>query len=500
MVELTTSQKNALYRVVTGIRDDGLPEIKLGGYAGTGKASANSAVVYTPFGPKPMGEIKVGDQVANPDGSVARVIGVFPQGKRPVFKVTCIDGSSTRVTGDHLWLFSLASKKYKSAKSYLGAWGRLNWEVNTTEYLRQYLSSERRKRRPSWPLLPLTKPVKFTIVGSKERLRLDPYLLGLLLGDGCFRSSTVAFSSNAGELVLPFLEAGYQISPKTGTNELDYAFTGDSGLQLRDELVKLGLWGKYSHEKFVPVNYLHADIESRRAILQGLMDTDGGCDENGGCEFSSTSKQLGESVQWLVRSLGGKATMTEKPSRYRDEAGFLVECRTSYRLYIQIEERSSLFRLVRKVDRCPKAFNGGRSNLKNRIVDIVSDGEEECTCIQVDHPNSLYVTDDFVVTHNTSIIRYLVKFFPYFKVCAFTGKAANVLRKKEISDANTIHSTIYRPVIENNVVVEYRLAMYHELGAEGFIVDEASMVSKDIYDDMASFGSPFDLRRRPRPA
>lgn len=89
-------------------------------------------------------------------------------------------------------------------------------------------------------------------------------------------------------------------------------------------------------------------------------------------------------------------------------------------------------------------------------------------------------------TGKTTLIKYLTKFFPNYGVCAYTGKAANVLRKKTIP-ATTIHSRIYKPYFENGSVV-FDLAP--DPGCDGFIVDEASMVSEDIYDDLRSYNMP----------
>jgi exodeoxyribonuclease-5 len=92
----------------------------------------------------------------------------------------------------------------------------------------------------------------------------------------------------------------------------------------------------------------------------------------------------------------------------------------------------------------------------------------------------------FAGTGKTTLIKYLTKFFPTFAVAAYTGKAANVLRKKGIP-ASTIHSRIYKPFFEEGVV-------YWDLtpdpGCDGFIIDEASMVSREIYDDLCTFGMP----------
>lgn len=90
-------------------------------------------------------------------------------------------------------------------------------------------------------------------------------------------------------------------------------------------------------------------------------------------------------------------------------------------------------------------------------------------------------------TGKTTLIKFLIKFFPKFKVAAYTGKAANVLRKKGV-EASTIHSLIYSPWIEDGVLKGFELNP--DLDADGIIIDEASMVSKDIYDDLKSFHLP----------
>jgi len=96
----------------------------------------------------------------------------------------------------------------------------------------------------------------------------------------------------------------------------------------------------------------------------------------------------------------------------------------------------------------------------------------------------------FAGTGKTTIAKYIVKFFPDFFVGAFTGKAANILRKKGMENASTIHSKIYIPIIENGVLVGFELDSKEGLDSTGFIIDEASMVSKDIYLDLKSYDLP----------
>lgn len=483
-IELTNIQKKAMLYLLNGVHKEGRMEQTMGGFAGTGKASANSALVYTPFGPKKMGDIKINDQVSNPDGTVARVIGVYPQGEKEIYKVTFVDGASTRVTADHLWLFKISSKKYKAERSYLGSNNKLDFRVNTTEFLKNYLEEQRLKTRPYWPLVPLSKPVSFTIVDSKNNLLINPYILGLLLGDGGLSSSTIRFSSIDQELIESIRE-NYEIKLNS-QKKCDYNFVGDKAKELKKNLKKLGLLGKKSEHKFVPKCYLLANINERKQILQGLMDTDGSVDIKGLCEFSSVSKQLALDVQFLVRSLGGKATLKEKMGQYKKNNEIII-CKKVYRLYIQMPDRKDLFKLKRKKDRSPKSFNGGNSTLKNRIVNIEYDGKEECTCIQVDHPNSLYITDDFIVTHNTSLIQYALEYLPDFAVAAYTGKAANVLRSKGIEHACTVHSLIYKAHFDDGDVY-FELA--DSLPHKGIVIDEASMLTRELYEDLKTFDLP----------
>src|SRR4051794_1338121 len=136
--------------------------------SGFAQAQPLDAKVLTPRGWTTMGAIRVGDELVNPEGGTARVIGVFPQGERDIYRVTFSDGSSTECDLDHLWQITRDRRK--------------PWRVETLESIKTKLEAESRQNRP---YIPLVKNLEF----DEEELPIDPYLLGMLLGDGCFTTT-----------------------------------------------------------------------------------------------------------------------------------------------------------------------------------------------------------------------------------------------------------------------------------------------------------------------
>jgi phage terminase large subunit len=385
-------------------------EILYGGAKGGGKCLPYSASVITPFGVSTMADMEVGSQVSNPDGSVATVIGVYPQPAQTIYKVTFSDGATVRCTGDHLWRVHIVGSTYKAKRRmYLDEdcvednpviLGRV-W---TTDMLRQRLdrikSGDLHGNVTRWPLIPMTQPVQFTRTMRYDNITIPPYLVGLLLGDGCLSKGMAPKITTIDAHTIDYLKSLEFCS--IAQHENDYALNG--GIVKRD-VERLGLAGHRAHEKFMPDRYKFGDIETRFEILRGLLDTDGTADGRGHVSFTSVSKQLAEDVQFVARSLGGKATLTEAPAGYKKEDGAYVQCRTAYSVYIQTRDNSQLFNLPRKKECCAgKKYNGGLSDLQRRMVSIEEDGFEEAVCIKVDHPNGLFLTDGFVVTHNSDAI------------------------------------------------------------------------------------------------
>lgn len=368
------------------LMDNSVPLVSLAGQAGSGKAQPLDSKILTPTGWKLMGDIKVGDNVIAKSGKKQKVTGVFPQGEKDIFEVVFSDGSKTQCCEDHLWL-TKTSKERDTNKP-----GKVRSLKEIKESLRYGVCNKKNHS------IPMTNPVEF----NEQDLPIDPYLLGVLLGDGSFASSSISFTTFDDEI----LENCKKLLPETVSFKLkkefgNYYITNKKGQKnpLKEKLKEISAWGHLSFEKQIPEIYKFNSVDNRVAILQGLMDTDGFCSKNGmSVVFYSTSKQLALDVQFLVQSLGGKAVITDKQTSYTYK-GIKKLGRPSFAVHISLINILP-FRLKRKLQN----FKERTKYPPMRYIDEINYiGKKQAQCIMVDSEDHLYVTDDFIVTHNTLI-------------------------------------------------------------------------------------------------
>lgn len=349
------------------------------GQAGMGKAQPLFSNIITPTGYKPMGNIKVGDEVLSANGSIQRVIGIFPQGLRPYYKVTTNDGCQCFCDIDHIW-----SVRNSTGNSRKAGWRNMTLRSMIEKGIICPLSpsAKRRNRRPSPRFeIPVAKPCKFDSV----ELPIDPYVLGVLIGDGYLVGSTVAFSNPDpdNEIKLKVekrIPAGYRLKKHDGACPqyliIQIKEGGKHGF--KKEVSNLGL-DVHSGDKFIPNQYLISSVEQRLELLKGLMDTDGYCINNRTL-FSTTSLKLAQDMVTLVRSLGGIATINYYTREDRDAEEYRVRIR---------------------MDICPfslhrKASEWSPIEPSRYIVSAEYMGETMCQCIKVSGEEELYITDDFM--------------------------------------------------------------------------------------------------------
>jgi replicative DNA helicase/5S rRNA maturation endonuclease (ribonuclease M5) len=345
-----------------------------------GKLQGYSAKILTPFGWTRMGALKPGDQLVSIDGESSTVTAIVEHGVKQLFKVTFSDGRSTRCGLEHLWQVGCVDN-----------FGRDGYRVVDTETLIHLLNG-----KEEWFV-----PLFSGNISADIGLPMNPWLLGALLGDGAL-SNNCSFSKTD-PLVLEAVnrcmrDYGCELVKKSGS-ECDYSIVGINrgNNHIRRLLRRLGLFGCLSTQKFIPGRYMDAGREQRLELLRGLMDTDGSAEGNYGVPcFNTSSLRLASQVQELVWSLGGVASITERTPTYthNDEK---KTGNTAYRVLVKLND--PVFRHSHKAAKECKRTR----QFRLKIVSIVPDGKEEARCIKVSHPSSLYITDDYIVTHNTTM-------------------------------------------------------------------------------------------------
>ena len=339
-----------------------------------GYAQPLDAQLLTPTGWTTMGTVAPGDLLVGADGTPTEVLAVHPRGEMDVYRVSFNDGTSTECTADHLWTVEAADPRMTPRTLTLRELVErgLRWSQSGSRFY-----------------VPQLAPAEFTA----QDLPLDPYLLGLLLGDGGFTSTTADFctadldSLAAVEALLPTGVSAIRHGPMNW-----WLSSGPrGGVQrgrrnpLTERLRELELWGVRGDKKFVPRRYKWTSQPDRLAVLQGLMDADGTCDyrRGTGAEFSSHSRRLAEDVAFLARSLGGTARIAAK--------------REGWRVSLQLADDLVPFRLARKAD----MYRVSRRPFRKRIVSVEPVGRKPVQCVTVVAVDGLYVTDGLTVTHNS---------------------------------------------------------------------------------------------------
>ncbi|MGX1272583.1 helicase-related protein [Streptomyces phaeoluteigriseus] len=350
----------------------------LQGEVGSGKAQPLDSLVLTPAGFRRMGEMEVGDEIVVPDGGIAVVDGVFPQGEREVWRLVLSDGSSVECDDEHLWIVGTGRVRD----------GGRAPEVLTTREIRQDASEA--DGSPKW-YIPAATPVD---IGPDTTLPLDPYLLGLLLGAGSFRHDLRLSTADSAirDAVAAAVAPECRPVPVEGSGR-DYAIrpatrAGEARHPVIEALRELNLWGLTSQGKFVPDQFRNTAVKNRLALLQGLLDTGGTVRADGmSVSLRPASERLAHDVAWIVRSLGGRASVRPEPD--------------AFDVSVSLPAQYPPFRLAHQANRVRRHPQDGTFRRGIRAVEYV--GRKPVQCISVAHPSRAYVTDNFTVTHNTMV-------------------------------------------------------------------------------------------------
>jgi phage terminase large subunit-like protein len=335
-----------------------------------GRMQRVDSPVLTPTGWARIGDLRVGDEIIAGDGTTTRVTGVFPHGVKELYELTFDSGVRTLAGAEHLWLAAPrtnGSFRVMSTQDMIDRYGDAGGRVSGNTQI--------------------STPTVGAVQFPHKDVPLDPYLVGALLGDGCMRGGRVRFTSADPEIAEHVRNGAEQVGAKMAQwTDIQYGFR--EAQRLHKHLEELGIAGRKAYEKHIPDIYLWNSPQIRLAVLQGLLDTDGSVSPRGTITFASTSQDLMRGLAFLVRSLGGKARVKETNSN---------RTRPLFRATLWLPGVQA-FRLQRKLERCVRPERETSRHILRTIRKVDS---AEAVCIAVEHESRLYVTDDFIVTHNT---------------------------------------------------------------------------------------------------
>jgi len=347
-------------------------------HRGFGKALSLDSLVYTDNGPITIANIQVGDEIIGEDGYFTKVIAKSEVFNKPMYQIELIDGRSLKVSEDHINTVIQRKTVKKKTKNV-----RKNLTTNELlSYVLYYKTNKRTTEYNFW--IPNNKAIQY----SEKELPIDPYTLGLLLGDGsmdkkygCARLHCHSSDLDTYTGLIPY-ELG-KVYQRGNT-----CTVGVLGISRILKQLKVNVHG---NNKFIPDIYLLGSEEQRLALLRGLMDTDGTAGKTGSTSFCSNSVKLAEGVANLVRSLGGIATIVKSKKRH-----YTVNIRANF----------SLFNLKRKKNR-----EHTRSTTKVAIRSITKIDDEPSQCISVDNESNTFLTNNYWVTHNSTLLTTYLPFY-----------------------------------------------------------------------------------------
>ena len=328
------------------------------------KAHPYSEKVYTPEGIKNWRDVKIGDLLYNTYGGTTKVIDIPFDATTDIYEVTLRDGRRVKASENHLWKVIDWNNKEKvlSTKELLNGYYRVKGNYKEYKYY-----------------IPKNMGVDFT----EKSVKLPPYFMGIMLGDGCFTQSKhhqAYFTSSLQDLEIYKRNVPFAI--RTYDNRHHKWLVPNIGNILKE----YNLIDKNSHTKFIPDSYKYNSREARVSLLQGLLDTDGYIGYGGNPEYTTCSLNLCNDVMEVARSLGINCNMQKLYNSYGEYYKVVF--------YTDI----TLFKLQRKANR--QRITKTRA-YKTGIINIEYIGKERAKCVTVDSADSCYLIGDFVTTHNS---------------------------------------------------------------------------------------------------
>lgn len=344
----------------------------------TGKMLSLDTPIPTPTGWTTMGDLKIGDLIFGKDGKPTKVIGKSPIQKIDTYEIEFDNGETIKSCSKHLWKVSHSD------------WNHKEKVLETKDIIEKFNFLKNTKKASS-----IYVNICDAIELPEISLPIDPYTLGVWLGDGSRNNGAITGLCEDIEKIssrIP-LEITTKSKEKNTKNVWRYYYKN-----LRKETHSLGL----DKEKIIPEKYLRSSTHQRLELLRGLMDTDGSVSPNGSCEFYQKDGKLLYQVRELLSSLGIKSRLRyKKISGYDGLYGTISFSTSTY----------EVFTLPRKLERQKNSLNHPK-NKRLYIKNIRRIETEPMQCISVDNKDHLFLCGKtFIPTHNsTTVVSYLLHY------------------------------------------------------------------------------------------
>ena len=510
--------------------------------------------ILTPNGWITMGEIKKGDIVYAFDGSEVEVLDTYEHGERDVYEITTTKNKKAKTCDKHIW--EVQESNYKRKYN--------NPKIVDTLYIKNNLYNDYGKLRFSLPKnsaisfykkeLPLHPYVLGCLLGdgsigscicicNKDQELLDRFA-DLIKPLDCFltkpkKENQIAYTIKSSsennkpgkslkitniltgeeklydrigralkEININIYTLHHRCNKNRTINNYKYEFIQNASFStnpVKNILNDLGLSSSKSFNKFIPDIYKIGSFQQRLELLQGLLDTDGNIKKNGEVNFTTTSEKLRDDIIEIVNSLGGSATYSTRnrigKTTKRDDGRDIIIKRLSYQIVISFSKYPEIFYISRKKNRLNEYSNMHRDFIKS----VEKIGFEKVKCIKINHPRQLYITDNYIVTHNTLD----EKFNPYMEAlienlykCWDKSKVDELVSKKLI-DALPVQF-IRGKTIDDILIVEEAqnlnkqemLAILTRLGKTGKIVINGDNEQQDTKDGLTGLSYVIELSKK----
>lgn len=451
--------------------------------AGSGKALPDYANVKTPQGDILIDQLQEGQAILNTYGSTSTVTGIYPQGDKEIWEVEFSDGTIIESSKDHLWTYQTASQRNQQAA----------YRTATLEEIAEIPLRVNGGAHERWNVyIPMADPVAY----PTQEFEVSPYLLGLLLGDGYLREAKFTFSNSEADVLNRLSEEldeiGYRLEH---IDRYDYSINMQEQRKvspIRLAIDSLGLVGCRSYEKFIPKPYMLSSVDQRLDLIKGLIDTDGECSASQ-YYYNTSSEQLAFDVVELAQSLGLTASVEERRTQYTHQ-GEKRDGRLSYRVTIKTSDHIPK---IHASDKHEAKWSKGQSVARRTIRRIEPTGKyTPMTCIKVDADDECFLTDGYVVTHNTRVLTRRIAYLlendvPAWQILAmtFTNKAAGEMKERINQMVPSGASELWIGTF-HSICLQILFRHQEEIGLpEGFTIIDPKDQQKIMKEQLEKIGS-----------